>query len=130
MMRDEKSKRRLWQLMMETSAALLAPGAARIPRVVTLTSAECPRPFAEQPGQFWGGSHTADVLLLVDHKPRDFVATHKITEAMALGGSGGCIPVFVLARSTPNGHGMLPYTRWLDYCSVAYVGLSTDAAAD
>lgn len=74
MMRDEKSKRRLWQLMMETSAALLAPGAARIPRVVTLTSAECPRPFAEQPGQFWGGSHTADVLLLVDHKPREFDA--------------------------------------------------------
>ena len=28
--------------------------------------------------------------------PGDFVATHKITEAVALGGAGGCIPLFVL----------------------------------
>ena len=71
-------------------------------------------------------SHAEYLALARSHRfclvaPGDFVATHKITEAMALGGSGGCIPVFVLARSTPNGHGMLPYTRWLDYCSVAYV---------
>ena len=52
--------------------------------------------------------------------PGDFVATHKITEAVALGGAGGCIPLFVL----PTKHrveSMLPYTRWLDYCAIDYV---------
>jgi len=279
-MRDERSKRKLWQLMMATSSALSS--ARRIPRVVALTSNECPPPFRDQPVEYWGGPHTEDVLLLVDQRPReldaitpyvvsqppwlagvagssppptprwedrkllfiaghtpkltqsatryllwkqlrrcphvtvmsstigcniaayeicnsperleeeysnfcnpwcrsrimctgsasllrrqcrlvrslvnysdeqadlkaaheqdrlphgtylslarshrfclvapgDFVSTHKITEVMAIGGSGGCIPVYVLARSTPGGRGMLPYTRWLDYCSVAYV---------
>ena len=57
--------------------------------------------------------------------PGDFVATHKITEAVALGGAGGCIPLFVL----PTKHrveSMLPYTRWLDYCSIAYVVREAD----
>ena len=48
---------------------------------------------------------------------------------MAIGGSGGCVPVFVLpgAGAVRQGHarasarGMLPYTSWLDWCSVAYV---------
>ena len=53
------------------------------------------------------------------------MATHKITEAVALGGAGGCIPLFVL----PTKHrveSMLPYTRWLDYCSIAYVVREAD----
>ena len=71
-------------------------------------------------------SHEEYLSLARSHRfclvaPGDFVSTHKITEALALGGSGGCIPVFVLAKRTPHGHGMLPYTRWLDYCSVSYL---------
>ena len=46
------------------------------------------------------------------------MATHKISEAMALGGTGGCIPVLVVpARARV----MLPYLSWLDYCSVSYI---------
>ena len=77
--------------------------------------------------------------------PGDFVSTHKITEAMAVGGSGGCVPVFVMPADGPaagrrglrlfsgGARGMLPYTSWLDWCSVAYVVdeeyARTDAAA-
>lgn len=55
--------------------------------------------------------------------PGDFVSTHKITEAMALGGAGGCIPVFVLRgkRHGAAAASMLPFTRWLDYCEVAFL---------
>jgi len=46
---------------------------------------------------------------------------------MALGGAGGCIPLFVIPASRAGGNlghtlpSMLPYTRWLDYCTVAYL---------
>jgi hypothetical protein len=61
--------------------------------------------------------------------PGDFASTHKVTEAMAIGGAGGCIPVFVIssgrsatrldaAREVAT---VLPYTRWLDYCDVAFL---------
>jgi|UniRef100_A0A7S3EV51 hypothetical protein len=53
---------------------------------------------------------------------------------MALGGAGGCIPVFVIPeiRRGPGSASksigaMLPYTRWLDYCSTAYVVSDTTA---
>ena len=85
--------------------------------------------------------------------PRTNLVTHRMVrshEAMALGGAGGCIPVFVLpvredttaahraarqsagGRSLPSKLGQavartLPYTRWLDYCEVAY--LVTERAA-
>ncbi|KAL1499406.1 hypothetical protein AB1Y20_011611 [Prymnesium parvum] len=64
--------------------------------------------------------------------PGDYPSTHKITEAMALGGAGGCIPVFVLQIQSKHKleHAVarsLPYTRWLDYCKVAY--LVTEPAA-
>eukprot|EP00310_Coccolithus_braarudii_P011385 CAMPEP_0183374166 /NCGR_PEP_ID=MMETSP0164_2-20130417/113678_1 /TAXON_ID=221442 /ORGANISM="Coccolithus pelagicus ssp braarudi, Strain PLY182g" /LENGTH=187 /DNA_ID=CAMNT_0025551167 /DNA_START=206 /DNA_END=769 /DNA_ORIENTATION=- len=52
--------------------------------------------------------------------PGDFVATHKITEAVALGAAGGPLPVFVLPKGTGVA-AMLPYTRWLDYCQLGYV---------
>jgi hypothetical protein len=53
--------------------------------------------------------------------PGDFASTHKVTEAMAMGGAGGCIPVFVFDAGGNRVHGdnhvanVLPYTRWLDY---------------
>ena len=57
--------------------------------------------------------------------PGDWVSTHKVTEAMALGGAGGCIPVFVAPGSKVKDieqavTGMLPYTRWHDYCATSY----------
>ena len=58
--------------------------------------------------------------------PGDWPSTHKVTEALALGGAGGCLPVFVVPGKTrkavaPSLGTMLPYTRWLDYCSVSYL---------
>ena len=77
-------------------------------------------------------THAAYLSLARSHRfclvaPGDFVSTHKITEAMAIGGSGGCIPVFVLPatlRGRPGvsgAVGALPYTSWLDYCAVSFV---------
>ena len=74
--------------------------------------------------------HAEYLTLAMTHRfcliaPGDWVSTHKVTEAMALGGAGGCIPVFIapgrslldLEQAVP---GMLPYTRWHDYCSTSY----------
>ena len=73
--RDEVSKRMLWRQMLETSAKLVesirshTPSTMmrRIPRVVALTSNECPAPYgpSRQPKE-------TDLLLLVDQKPRTF----------------------------------------------------------
>lgn len=53
--------------------------------------------------------------------------TAKVTETIALGGSGGCIPLYVLyavrtqrAPTPPDFARDLPHLRWLDYCNVAY----------
>ena len=69
--------------------------------------------------------------------PGDFESTHKITEAMALGGAGGCIPIFVIqARSRrkldvqEDIATLLPYTRWLDYCETAYFVKASTAASN
>ena len=50
--------------------------------------------------------------------PGDFVSTPKITEFVAMGAYGGCLPVLVLAGKPSH---TLPYTRWLDWCSLAYL---------
>ena len=50
--------------------------------------------------------------------PGDFVSTPKITEFVALGAAGGCLPVLVI-KGEP--HNTLPYMRWLDWCSIAWV---------
>ena len=50
--------------------------------------------------------------------PGDFVSTPKITEYVAMGAAGGCLPVMVLAGKPAH---TLPYTRWLDWCSIAYI---------
>lgn len=50
--------------------------------------------------------------------PGDFVSTPKITEFVALGAVGGCLPLLVI-KGEP--HNTLPYMRWLDWCSLAYI---------
>eukprot|EP00966_Prymnesium_polylepis_P111392 2576318-Prymnesium_polylepis.1 len=92
--------------------------------------------------------HAEYLALAMSHRfclvaPGDYPSTHKITEAMALGGAGGCIPVFVLpvdtrrARALRKGEKIesavarnLPFTRWLDYCDVAYLVTEGAAASD
>ena len=58
--------------------------------------------------------------------PGDFVSTPKLAQAINLGAAGGCLPVFVVPAAD-GGRSMLPYARWLDYCSIGYV--VTDATA-
>ena len=59
-------------------------------------------------------------------------ARRKITEAMALGAAGGCLPVLVVPedsklrkiKSATPGWGamtMLPFIRWFPYCAVGFV---------
>ena len=77
--------------------------------------------------------HAEYLRLAMSHRfclvaPGDFVSTHKITEAIALGAAGGCIPLFVIPARVGAG-GMLPYTRWLDYCKLAYVISARTAAS-
>ena len=55
----------------------------------------------------------------------DFTSTHKITETVAIAAAGGCLPVLVLPGSQREvgaqvAH-MLPYTRWLDWCDIAFL---------
>ena len=76
-------------------------------------------------------SHAAYLGLGMSHRfcvvaPGDFVATHKVAEAMALGGAGGCLPLFVVP---PKGDAaeLLPYIRWLDYCAVSVLVAEDDA---
>lgn len=76
--------------------------------------------------------HPEYLRLAMSHRfclvaPGDFVSTHKVSEAMALGAAGGCIPVFVLPpiMGKLENHFVdvehyLPYARWLDWCGVAY----------
>ena len=58
--------------------------------------------------------------------PGDFVASHKITEAIAIGGAGGCIPVFVVPHERGGVASMLPYASWLDYCAFSYAVRESD----
>ena len=59
--------------------------------------------------------------------PGDFVSTPKITEFVALGAAGGCLPVMVI-RGHPRS--MLPYTRWLDWCEIAILVSEETARTD
>ena len=55
--------------------------------------------------------------------PGDFVSTPKITEFVAVGAAGGCLPLLVLDGPPAN---TLLYTRWLDYCELGFlVNVST-----
>ena len=59
--------------------------------------------------------------------PGDFVSTPKITEYVAMGAAGGCLPLLVLAGRPER---TLPYTRWLDWCSIGYIVSDTRARHD
>ena len=69
----------------------------------------------------------------------DTPSTHKVSETVALGGVGGCIPVIVVPLAlgrhaqpvplTTRLRQMLPYTRWLDWCNVAYLVEQEDASS-
>ena len=82
-------------------------------------------------------THAEYLRLAMRHRfclvaPGDFTSTHKITEAVALGAAGGCVPVLVLPGKpkdvgTQVAH-MLPYARWLDWCEIAYLVPESEAA--
>lgn len=66
--------------------------------------------------------------------PGDLAGTPKITEMVAIGGAGGCIPVLLLPVARPAAEmvKVLPYGQWLDYCELAFFAASSvvsDAAA-
>ena len=50
--------------------------------------------------------------------PGDFVSTPKITEYVAMGAAGGCLPLMVLAGDAWR---TLPYVRWIDWCKIAFI---------
>ena len=61
----------------------------------------------------------------------DYVSTHKLSEAIALGSRGGCLPVIVVPTDRVSKKGkpipgwgalsLLPYARWFPYCAVGFV---------
>ena len=55
--------------------------------------------------------------------PGDYPSTPKITEFVAVGAAGGCVPVVVVPSPVHEGAlRMLPYaSTWLDYCEIAYL---------
>jgi len=50
--------------------------------------------------------------------PGDFVSTPKITEYVAMGAAGGCLPLMVLSGEAWR---TLPYVRWIDWCKIAFI---------
>ena len=61
--------------------------------------------------------------------PGDTPSTHKVAEAIALGAAGGCLPVLVLRGKSirKSARATLPYTRWLNYCRIAFIVREADA---
>ena len=59
--------------------------------------------------------------------PGDFVSTPKITEYVAMGAAGGCLPLLVLKGAPER---TLPYTRWIDWCSISYIISDVTARTD
>ena len=57
--------------------------------------------------------------------PGDFMsASPKITEFIAVGAAGGCIPVFVVPR---DAYKILPHSPWLDYCEIGFLVFESKA---
>ena len=52
--------------------------------------------------------------------PGDFISTPKLAEVMAMGGTGGPLPVIVLPAKVHTVR-MLPYADRIDYCSFAFI---------
>ena len=59
----------------------------------------------------------------------DFVGTPKLTEMMAIGSAGGCIPLIVLPERRESVSQVLPYLTWLDYCAAVFFA-STSVVSD
>ena len=59
--------------------------------------------------------------------PGDFISTPKISEFIAIGAAGGCIPVFIVPDSDEGPSLMLPFADTLDYCSFAFLVRSSTA---
>ena len=55
--------------------------------------------------------------------PGDYPSTPKITEFVAVGAAGGCLPVVVVPSPVRDGaRRQLPYaSTWLDYCEIAFI---------
>ena len=54
--------------------------------------------------------------------PGDYWSVTKLSDAIAAGGAGGCIPLIVLPRQREAAAvTALPYTDTIDYCSFAYL---------
>lgn len=55
--------------------------------------------------------------------PGDYPSTPKITEFVAVGAAGGCLPVVVVPSPARDGaRRQLPYaSTWLDYCDIAFL---------
>ena len=54
--------------------------------------------------------------------PGDYWSVTKLTDAIAAGGAGGCIPLIVLPRQRDAAAAAaLPYADTLDYCSFAFI---------
>ena len=54
--------------------------------------------------------------------PGDYWSVTKLTDAIAAGGAGGCIPLIVLPRQREAAAAAaLPYADTLDYCSFAFI---------
>ena len=61
--------------------------------------------------------------------PGDYWSTTKLSDAMAAGGAGGCVPLIVLPRPREaDAAAALPYAATLDYCTVAYLVTSRGAS--
>ena len=80
-------------------------------------------------------SHAEYLSAAMSHRfclvpPGDTTSTVKIAEAMAIGAAGGCLPVLVLRGEKSlkqTVRATLPYSRWLDYCRVAFLVREADA---
>lgn len=60
----------------------------------------------------------------------DFISTPKTGETIAIAAAGGCLPLFVLPNTPWQVHAMLPYTDWLDYCSIGVIVFEDVATRD
>lgn len=61
--------------------------------------------------------------------PGDFPSTPKITEFVAIGAAGGCLPlIFVPSPVRDGAQRQLPYaSTWLDYCAFGFIAPETAA---
>ena len=78
----------------------------------------------------WEMGHHEYLAQMMAHRfclitPGDAPNTRKVSESVAIGAAGGCVPVFVLADGKDCSLAalarVLPYVAQLDYCRISYV---------